>query len=166
MVLFHSLANSRSVLLFHRDSSSPFRPHFSLTPSSPTTSTSCVPTPINDFTPSQIATSTAIYAVELTETSLVPSLLEEIDSISPSLNLEDKFFVGPWKDDRLSLEDIATSLVMQRKKRRSSEGSTGGGESEESTTNEGFRFRYRGQEKKKENEEIWARKWKSATTRE
>ena len=133
---------SRSVLLLYRDRLSPAPPHFSLT--SPAHK---APIPLSqDFTPDFIASTSPLYAIELTETSSIPPLLEKIESLSPSLELDQKLFVGPWDPEVLDFEDLATSLVAQRRRM-----------GEEDV----LRFGYQGKDAIKAMEEVWARKWKT-----
>lgn len=138
---------SRSVLLIYRDRLSPFPPHFSLT--SPAHQ---APIPLSqDFTPAYIASTHPIYALELTETSSIPSLFEKIESLSPSLDLDQKLFVGPWDPEVLDFEDLATSLVAQRKR---------AGEEDV------WRFEYQGKDAIRAMEDVWVRRWTSKAGQE
>ncbi|GAA5883464.1 hypothetical protein JCM16303_003810 [Sporobolomyces ruberrimus] len=171
LVLFHSLAYSRSVLLINRDPSSPLQPEFTQSSAPPESTNPAFASPapstlstnpISDFTPERFATSTSTYALELTETSRVPALLEEIDQLSTNgLSLEEKFFVGPWKEDVFTREDLASRLGLQtkkgKKKRGSEESNGGGGGGVEAI--EGLKFKYTGKDERKVGQELWARKW-------
>ncbi|GAA5937906.1 uncharacterized protein JCM15063_005409 [Sporobolomyces koalae] len=110
VVLFHSLGQSRSVLLLIRD---PFRddpPNFTRSNSTtPLESES-----IFDFTPNRVASTSPSFTIELDGTSLIPPLLDKIDKLSPTLSLETKFFVGPFDPLQIRLEDLATKLVLQQ----------------------------------------------------
>ncbi|GAA5908474.1 uncharacterized protein JCM6883_005556 [Sporobolomyces salmoneus] len=157
LVVFHSLPSHRSFLLIYRTLSPlpHLQPRFTLSRLTHG-KISGEAVPINDFTPSQIASSHPLYALELTETSLVPPLLASIDRISPTLKLEGKLFVGPWREETgLSLEDLIGSCEVVQKKRAGQEGAgEGGGETES------LRYKYQGEDPWKVGEELWARKWR------
>lgn len=149
--------------MIHRDCSDFPRPHFTMTSAIPTSSTSPVSSPvtlIQDFTPSQQASTSSIYGLELEGTSLIPSLLQEIDSLSPSFKLLEggKLFVGPWQEaSLLTLEDlISNCLIIQKTKKRKI-----GNEGERTSLQEtgSYTLRYTGDDTRKKDIELWTRKW-------
>ncbi|GAA6013816.1 hypothetical protein JCM11491_000434 [Sporobolomyces phaffii] len=193
LVLFHSLAESRSVLLLYRDfdsdndpSSSSHPPPFTLSSSSsssaaaaaaafaaqggpyttePTTTTTSS-TRIRDFTPNDVATRARVYALELTETSQVPSLLAAIDvarsSRPSSSSVVERLVVGPWDPDALTVEDLATGLSRDESAWPSDDDDRDGvglGVGAASAKVDTARFVYRGDDVGKWGQELWARKW-------
>ncbi|GAA5964003.1 hypothetical protein JCM3765_007835 [Sporobolomyces pararoseus] len=163
LVLFHSLVESRSYLLIHRESSNSPQPHFTLTSATPnsTSPTSSSATLIHDFTPSQQASTSSVYGLELEGTSLIPSLLQEIDSLSPSLKLLDgKLFVGPLQEDRLlTLEDLVSKCLIVQRLKKVKKGNEGGGESTSAKETGSYMLRYTGDDERKKTVELWTRKW-------
>ncbi|GAA5956809.1 hypothetical protein JCM21900_004346 [Sporobolomyces salmonicolor] len=115
LFLFHSLASASSVLLFVRDLSSQPPLDFKLsfvTTRPPTT------LPTTDFTPTDAATTSTLWALELGGTVQVLDALHAIDTAAAGIRgrnssgatLLSRTWLGPWDASRLSPAELAASL--------------------------------------------------------
>ncbi|GAA5908783.1 hypothetical protein JCM5296_005767 [Sporobolomyces johnsonii] len=114
LFLFHSLASASSVLVFVRDLNSRAPLVFKLS-SVTTRQPATLPT---DFTPGNAATTSTIWALELSGTTQVVDALHAIEtaaastrvSTSSGVKLLGRTWMGPWDAARLSPTELAASL--------------------------------------------------------
>ncbi|GAA5873066.1 hypothetical protein JCM1840_007312 [Sporobolomyces johnsonii] len=111
LFLFHSLASASSVLVFVRDLNSQAPLVFKLS-SVTTRQPATLPT---DFTPGNAATTSTIWALELSGTTQVVDALHAIETAAASttssgVKLLGRTWMGPWDAARLSPTELAASL--------------------------------------------------------